>query len=366
MIGKPDEAAALACTDLSVGYRGSNGVQSIVRNVTLTVASGAALGIVGESGSGKSTLALALANCLPPGGVVTGGSIGIGGDTLGGQGVQPSRRDLAKRMSVVFQNPPGALDPGQKIASVFQQRLRMLGVAPPDRAARARALLESVRLRHVDQVLGSYPHQLSGGMQQRVIIALALANDPAVLVLDEPTTGLDATVASEILELLKTLRRERHAGLVFISHDIGQVHDLCDEIAVMYGGELVEQGPADELIAHPRHPYTRALLACLPSVRQRRALLGIEGAPPSPSQLGALTGCLFAPRCTNAAADCSAHHPDMTMDGARRYRCSHPSRDAASPVRAVSVVPPDPTPASERGLKVQGLNIAFWPGNPSP
>lgn len=359
MIGGTSEPAALACTDLSVGYRTGTGVLSVVRNVSLNVASGAALGIVGESGSGKSTLALALANCLPPGGLVTGGTMQIANAAL----VQPGRLDIAKRMSVVFQNPAGALDPSQRIAAVFYHRLRLLGVPQQDRPARAKALLESVKLRNVDQVLTSYPHQLSGGMQQRVIIALALANDPAVLVLDEPTTGLDATVASEILDLLKTLRRERRAGLVFISHDIGQVHNLCDDIAVMYGGELVEQGPADDLIANPRHPYTRALLACLPSVAERRVLLGIKGAPPSPSQLSTLKGCLFAPRCDNATDVCSAKRPETTTEAARRYRCFHPTIGAASPTSTLSAadvrIEPQIPP---RGLKVQGLSIAYGMG----
>ena len=354
------EKSALACQDLSIGYRVGFGVLSVVRNVSLSVAPGRALGIVGESGSGKSTLALALANCMSPNGIMTAGSIQIDGNNLPRQLASRNRRELAKRLSVVFQNPAGALDPSRRIVSVFDERLRLLGIASRQRVARAVALLESVKIRNVDQVLASYPHQLSGGMQQRVVIALAIANDPAVLVLDEPTTGLDATVASEIIELLRTLRRERRAGLVFISHDIGQVHNLCDDIAVMYGGELVEQGPADEVIGRPRHPYTRALLACLPAVEQRRTLQGIQGAPPSPSQLSYLKGCLFEPRCEMATETCITHRPDISIE-TTRYRCHHPISDARTTTSAHDRKPVTHQ-TSEARLKVEGLKMSYGHG----
>lgn len=352
--------AALACEDLSIGYRVGFGVLSVVRNVSLSVAPGGALGIVGESGSGKSTLALALASCMAPNGIMTSGSIQIDGNNLPRQLGPRNRRELAKRLSVVFQNPGGALDPSRRIGSVFDERLRLLGIAARERVARAVTLLESVKMRNVDQVLASYPHQLSGGMQQRVVIALALANDPAVLVLDEPTTGLDATVASEIIELLRTLRTDRRAGLVFISHDIGQVHNLCDDIAVMYGGELVEQGPADEVIERARHPYTRALLACLPAVEQRRTLQGIKGAPPSPSQLSYLTGCLFAPRCEMATEFCTTRRPDISIE-ATRYRCHHPISGARISTAAVDRKPVQSRTAEAR-LKVEGLKMSYGSG----
>ncbi len=352
--------ASLACDDLSIGYRAGNSILSVVRNVSLSVAPGKALGLVGESGSGKSTLALALAGCLPPGGVVTGGAIRVEGQGVGGMRVGRSRLETARRLSVVFQNPAAALDPSRRIASVFDQRLRLLGIPSGQRRALAATLLDSVKIRNIDHVLTCYPHQLSGGMQQRVVIALALANDPAVLVLDEPTTGLDATVAAEIVELLKTLRRERQAGLLLISHDIGQVHRLCDDIAVMYGGELVEQGPADSLITRPRHPYTKALLACLPSVRERRDLRGIGGAPPSPSQLSLLDGCLFAPRCEHATAHCSEERPSPVLELDRQFRCHHPVEGqtiaiaSSAPGRAL----PDVRPAVPR-LQVENLSIGY-------
>ena len=356
----PINTPSLACDDLSIGYRTGSGVLSVVRNVSLSVAPGRALGLVGESGSGKSTLALALAGCLPPGGIVTGGSIRVEGQSIGGMRVGRSRLETARRLSVVFQNPAAALDPSRRIVSVFDQRLRLLGVPSDQRRTLAATLLDSVKIRNVEHVLTSYPHQLSGGMQQRVVIALALANDPAVLVLDEPTTGLDATVAAEIVELLKTLRRERQAGLLLISHDISQVHRLCDDIAVMYGGELVEQGPADALITRPRHPYTKALLACLPSVHERRDIRGIRGAPPSPSQLNLLDGCLFAPRCERATAHCSAARPLTSVEEDRAFRCHHPVEGQAAAIaknaRGRSL--PDIQPAVPR-LQVDNLSIGY-------
>lgn len=360
MMSYTGEAAALACQDVSIGYRMKSGILSVVRNVSLSIAPGAALGIVGESPSGKSTLALALANCMSANGILTGGRIQIEGNELTPQAWR-NRNELAQRLSVVFQNPGGALDPSRRILSVFEERLSLLGVASTKRQERAAALLDSVRIRNVDQVLASYPHQLSGGMQQRVIIALALANDPAVLVLDEPTTGLDATVASDIIELLKALRRERRAGLVFISHDIGQVHNLCDDIAVMYGGELVEQGPAGQVIEHPRHPYTRALLACLPSVTERRQLQGIKGAPPSPSQLSHLKGCLFTPRCGAATEICETRRPDINVEDTE-YRCHHPSSEARTIV-ASSARNKDQPKAQEIRLKVEGLAVSYGRGD---
>jgi len=361
MTGVAGNIAALACQDVSIGYRVSSGILSVVRNVSLSVAPGEALGIVGESGSGKSTLALALANCMSSNGVLTGGSLQIDGTNITTRRGSRSRQELAGRLSVVFQNPSGALDPSRRIISVFRERLNLLGLASHKRKERAAALLESVRIRNVDQVLASYPHQLSGGMQQRVVIALALANDPAVLVLDEPTTGLDATVASEIIELLKTLRGERRAALVFISHDIGQVHNLCDNIAVMYGGELVEHGPAEEITSRPRHQYTRALLACLPSVAERRILQGIKGAPPSPSQLSHQKGCLFAPRCDMATEICETQRPDISGEAAR-YRCHHPGSEGQT---SVSVRAPDATQsqAGETRLKVEGLAMSYGLGD---
>jgi peptide/nickel transport system ATP-binding protein len=361
MILDKNQPAALACRHLSVGYAVGGKILNVVRDVSLIVPQGAALGIVGESGSGKSTLALALANCLPPGGIVTAGDIEIEGVRQDMVRNRRARFHMAKRLSVVFQNPAGALDPSRRIMSLFEQRLRLLGVPSAERAGRATALLESVRIRNIAQVLKSYPHQLSGGMQQRVIIALALANDPAILVLDEPTTGLDATVASEILQLLKILRTERRAGLIFVSHDIGQVHELCDEIAVMYGGELVEQGPADDLLADPRHPYTKSLMACLPSVHERRVLSGIVGAPPSPSQLSELHGCLFAPRCGSVTDLCHHRPAEMTVEDAHRYKCHHPIRGEAAAVTAAvpSLVR---TQQLEDRLQVKGLGLSYGHG----
>lgn len=357
MMSMSYENAALACENLSIGYRVGFGVLSVVRDVSLRVAPGGALGIVGESGSGKSTLALALANCMSPNGVLTAGRIQIDGSNVERQAVQGNRRDLARRLSVVFQNPGAALDPGRRIISVFNERLRLLGVASDKRMAHAAGLLDSVRIRNIEHVLASYPHQLSGGMQQRVVIALAIANDPAVLVLDEPTTGLDATVASEIIELIRVLRRERRAGIVFISHDIGQVQNLCDDIAVMYGGELVEQGPADEVINNPRHPYTRALLACLPSVEQRRLLEGIRGAPPSPSQLSLLSGCMFAPRCEQATDVCRTQRPEANIE-ATRFRCHHPAPGQRAMTAMQDRKPVQPRNSDAR-LKVENLQMSY-------
>ena len=284
--------------DLRVTYRTASGRIRAVRGVSFTLEQGRVLGLVGESGSGKSTMALAVMGALGAEARVTG-EVRFRGDDLVGRGRARLRRLWGRRLAMVFQDPAGTLNPvltvGDQVAEVLVEH-EGLGRA----AARARVLelFAAVQLPNPEAIVGRYPHQLSGGQQQRVSIALALACNPDVLVLDEPTTGLDVTTEARILDLVEALRQRTSASILYITHNLGVIGRLAHEVAVMYAGELVEQGPVDLVFARPRHPYTVALLDCLPRVDRppaARLLPAIGGTLPDPP--AEMDACLFAPRC---------------------------------------------------------------------
>jgi len=290
---------------------------AVVEDLSFSVAPGEVLAIVGESGSGKSMTALALMRLVPPPGRVSGRVIFAGEDLL----VLPERRMRAIRggaMAMVFQEPMTSLNPvftvGSQIAEALAWHRGLSG-----RAARAEAvrLLELVEIPNAAARVSEYPHQLSGGMRQRVMIAMALACRPRLLIADEPTTALDATVQAQILELLRRLRAELGMAVLLITHDLGVVSDFADRVAVMYAARLVEIGPALELFRSPAHPYTEGLLASLPRLGATVArLAAIPGQVPPPFALP--QGCRFAPRCAYAKAPCSAALPPLASVGAAR------------------------------------------------
>ena len=334
----------LEVDDLRVSFPGGSRSQSgrpieAVRGVSFAISRGEIVGLVGESGSGKSLTALSILGLAPRNARVSGrirlGSLGEDLLSLPRHRLQKVLQEVrGGRVGMIFQEPASALNPvftvGFQVAEAVRAHRPLSRRAARDEAER---LLERVALPEPRRRLGDYPHQLSGGQRQRVMIAMALAAGPDLLLADEPTTALDVTVQAQILALLSRLRDELGLAVLLITHDFGVVAEICDRAVVMYGGEVVEEAPVDELFRAPAHPYTRALLASLPRIEAaassagpgspRRLLPAIPGQPPDPAELPA--GCAFAPRCAEAFAPCAAERPDLyAIPGAaatRRARC---------------------------------------------
>jgi peptide/nickel transport system ATP-binding protein len=308
-------AAALQFDDLHVSY----GKVEILHGVSFSVAEGECFGLVGESGCGKSTAAFAALRALPRGGRVTGGGVSIGGQDVLGLSRAGLRRLWGHEVSMVYQDPSRALNPTLTVGAQLMEAFAVLGES--DVRGRAEAMLATVQIPAPARVMGAYPHQLSGGMQQRVVIAMALAKDPALLVLDEPTTGLDATVEAEILDLVQMLRRERGSAVLLISHNLPMVARMCDRIGVLYAGSLVEEGAAQDVLRDPRHPYTARLVACLPGGRRKQdgPLPTIAGQLPAPGER--LEACVFAPRCERREAVCTRAPPPARWSGSHMALC---------------------------------------------
>jgi peptide/nickel transport system ATP-binding protein len=323
---------ALELRDLDVVYRTRGRDMQVLRGVTLSVARGEAYGLVGESGCGKSTAALAALHTLPRNGFVRGGTVRVDGQDLAGLNAAGLRDVRARRISMVYQDAGRALNPSLTIGRQVAETFEAIGVRGDAAIARSRAMLARVQISAPDRVMGAYPHQLSGGMQQRVVIAMALAKDPSLLVLDEPTTGLDATVEAEVLDLIVALRQEFATSVLFISHNLAVIERMCDRIGVLYAGSLVEQGPTQELLRHPMHPYTVRLLRCLPQPgRSKRSarLDTIPGFLPTPGSV--LPGCVFAGRCDLADDTCRTVPPPAHVQGDHCSRCHHWDRAADLP-----------------------------------
>src|SRR6478609_3390466 len=255
---------ALELHDLSVAYRVAGRNRAVLRNLSLNIRQGEAYGLVGESGCGKSTVALTVVRYLPRNGSISGGAISLDGQDVMKLDAESLRRARAESVSMVYQDPGKALNPSIRIGRQLTEIFELGGITGEAATDRAIAMLNRVRISDPPSVMQRYPHQLSGGMQQRVAIAMALANDPSMLILDEPTTGLDATVEAEVLDLIAQLRQELSASILFISHNLAVVSNMCDRVGVLYAGMLVEEGPTDVVFNDPRHPYTVALLRCLP------------------------------------------------------------------------------------------------------
>lgn len=326
----------LYINDLHVAYGG--GRLPVLHGVNLQLDAGRTLGVVGESGSGKSTLAQAVVQLLPAGAVQPRGQIRFDGQDLL-QLREPALRALRGRdIAMILQDPMSSLNPlldiGTQVAEVGQ---RHLGLSRRAAWQQAIDLLTAMKITEPAQRLREYPHQLSGGMRQRVAGAIALAARPRLLIADEPTTALDPTVQVQYLHLLASLQRAQGFALLLITHDLGIVAHVCDDVAVMYAGSIVEQGPAREVLTCPRHPYTQALVASLPSLQARAGSLhAIAGQPPRPGQHPG--GCAFHPRCRLASARCAEAAPSLTAippHGA--LACWHPAPHAsANPLRGTA------------------------------
>ena len=293
-----------------------------VDGVSWSVEPGAALGIMGESGSGKSVTALSVLGLVPtPPGRIMDGSVQYHREELVGAPLRRLQHLRGNRIAYIFQNPMTSLNPlitvGEQIAETVRYHQAVSRQAAMDRA---RELMEQVQIPNARERLTSYPHELSGGMRQRVGIAMALANEPDVIIADEPTTALDVTIQAQILKLLDELRRTHGVSLVFISHDFGVISELCHRVVVMYAGQVVESGTVDEIYRHPLHPYTRRLMACVPRIGERqRPLVPIPGLPPALDDLP--TGCRFADRCDQVTEECRTAPIALRYQGYRSARC---------------------------------------------
>ncbi|BAD40095.1 ABC transporter ATP-binding protein [Symbiobacterium thermophilum] len=314
----------LVIENLSVEFPSPRGPLRAVDGVTLEVEAGEIVGLIGESGSGKSTVLLAVMGLIArPGRILPGSSVRLKGRELTRLTPKEYRAVRGYEIGMVFQDPMTALNPALPIGEQVRESLRVHRYcrSRAEEHARVIELLEAVGIVGAAQRYRSYPHQFSGGMLQRVLIASALACNPRLLLADEPTTALDVTIQAQILDLLKKINRERHTAILLVSHDIGLAAEFCDRIAVMYAGRIVEVGPAEQVVNAPRHPYTRGLVGCLPSWGGRRGRLEpIPGSLPDLTQLP--RGCAFADRCAFALPQCREEEiPLRAMPDGRRVSC---------------------------------------------
>ena len=323
----------LELRNLEVAYTVRGIDRQVLRGVSFSIAPGEAYGLVGESGCGKSTAAFAAMRYLPRNGKITSGSILFEGKDI----VDINDDEVAKlrrsAISMVYQNPATALNPtiriGKQIAEVFE----LNGVSSADAMMMAEQALTKVQIADPARVMRRYAHQLSGGMAQRVVIAMALASNPRLLVMDEPTTGLDATVEAEVLDLVRELRRDTGTAVLFISHNLGVIRNMCDRVGVLYAGALVEQGATSELFSNPSHPYTVGLLRCIPRGGLHKNTDRLDTIPGTPPALGTnFDGCVFAARCSLADDKCRTQLPEMvTINGSHVARCFHSDKAGSMP-----------------------------------
>ncbi len=308
----------LRIRDLHVTFPTETGRVQAVRGVDVDVFAGELVGIVGESGSGKSVTFLAAMGLLPKTAIVTG-SVKIGADEMLGKGTRVMRAVRGKRIAMIFQDPLSALNPTHRIGRQISEMILAHNDIPREDAQdRALELLEMVGIPQPARRARQYPHEFSGGMRQRVMIAMAVANDPDVLIADEPTTALDVTVQAQILEVIQNVQGTLGAAVVFITHDLGVIARVAQRVQVMYAGRTAERGIVDDILLHPTHPYTQGLINSIPSLGNQR-LTPIPGAPPN--MLRPPSGCAFRVRCPHAMPVCAEGLPDLHQFGTVETAC---------------------------------------------
>jgi len=320
----------LKLENLKVRFATHRGQLEAVRGVDLEIDAGTSIGIVGESGSGKTVLSRAAMGLLTGSNITREGRITFDGKVLSDMSREEVRNEFGTGMAMIFQDPMTALNPVRRIGSQLQESLRVrLGMSRKEARARSIELLTLVRIPEPKQMLRKFPNQLSGGMRQRIMIAIAISCNPKLLFADEPTTALDVTVQAQILELLTDLRKELNMTMVLVTHDLGVVAGNTDHVAVMYAGEIVEQAPTTELFANMKMPYTEALFKSIPNINMKSGsrLPVIEGRLPDPTDRP--PGCGFASRCNYAQEKCFTEHPELeaAKDG-HLYRCWFPLGDS--------------------------------------
>jgi peptide/nickel transport system ATP-binding protein len=343
---------------LTISYRRRARALRVLTDVSLHIKPGEAYGLVGESGCGKTTVAMALMRYLPANAIVESGRISFGGEDVLRLPESKLRRWRGERMAMVYQDPGSALNPSLRVGSQIAELYRYhRGLGRKEALGAAAEMLGRVRVTDPSQVLRRYPHELSGGQQQRVMIAMALATDPDLLVLDEPTTGLDATVEAEVLDLVEQLRDEFNASILFISHNLGIVSRICERVGVLYAGRLIEEGPARRLFAEPRHPYTLALLRCAPRLGMHKETARLDPIPGSLPPLGSETGgCVYADRCPIARERCRTDPPPLyPVDETRSARCHYHDEVPDIPPSAEAQRVSSPPASGEVLLRIEDL-----------
>jgi peptide/nickel transport system ATP-binding protein len=328
-------AALLEVRDLVVEFPTRRGTLRAIDSISFDIAPGEILGVVGESGAGKSLTGASIIGLLDPPGRIAGGEIRFEGRRIDRLPYEEMRRMRGRHIGAVFQDPLTSLDPlytvGQQLVETIQTHLPM-GAA--DARRRALKLLQETGIPAPEQRLDQYPHQFSGGMRQRVVIALALAGEPKLIVADEPTTALDVSIQAQIITLLKRLCREHGAAVMLVTHDMGVIAETCDRVAVMYAGRIAEIGPVADVIHRPAHPYTVGLMGSIPSMElDRDRLLQIDGAMPRLTAIP--SGCAFHPRCPKAFDRCLRERPELLDAGTTRAACWLHAPEAA-PERAAA------------------------------
>jgi len=342
----------LALRDLAVAYRVRGIERQVLRGVTLSIQPGEAYGLVGESGCGKSTAAFAAMRYLPRNGAITGGSILFEGRDISSVPDAEIRELRRTAISMVYQNPIAALNPTIRVGAQVAESFALLNNGRTESRRLAIEALRRVQIADPATVMDRYPHQLSGGMAQRVVIAMALASTPRLLILDEPTTGLDATVEAEVLDLLRSLIAQSGTSILFISHNLGVIRAMCNRVGVLYAGALVEEGATSTIIQRPSHPYTVGLMRCIPRGGLNKYDSHLDTIPGSPPPLGTpLPGCVFVNRCAIARESCATAPPPLVQLGeGHTSRCPHHAEATLMPrVIASEPVTPSEEHRSERG-----------------
>jgi len=326
---QPQNAPVLKVENLEIIYKTRAGPLRAIRDVSFEVQPGDALGVVGESGCGKSTLAFGVMNYIAKNGQISNGKILFGGDDLLKRSQIELNQIRGNKVAMVYQDPMAALNPSMRVGDQLTEVLaEHEGLAGGPAIERCLQMLERVRMPDPVDIMGRYPHQLSGGQQQRVLIAMALLLNPELLIMDEPTTGLDVTIEAGILDLIRDLKEELGSTILYISHNLGVISQIADRMAVMYAGEIIEEGSIQDIFCEPKHPYTAALLDCIPKVDTRKedtCLYPIRGRVPS--LIGEIQGCAFEPRCDRGDDRCKKDHPDLAAVGKNHVtRCFYPDR----------------------------------------
>jgi peptide/nickel transport system ATP-binding protein len=359
-----DETNALEIDSLCVSYRVGLRRRQIISNLSITVPKGRTFGLVGESGCGKSTAALAVARYLPNNGTIDTGTVKVGGEDIYRLRGRALRDWRAREFAMVYQDPGRALNPTYTVGNQLEEVFRVAGNTHADAHSMALDMLARVRITLPERVYGQYPHELSGGMQQRVVIAMALAVSRKLIILDEPTTGLDATVEAEILDLIEDLRAEHDTSILMIGHNLSVIARVCDRVGVLYAGTLVEEGDTREVFGNPRHPYTESLLRCVPTFDQSKRTSRLQTIPGYlPASPADLTGCVFAERCGLSADICRYQAPELITLGNRKSRCHFSERTQMLPItKPTAVTIARPINGSVRLLELLGVSKTFGHG----